>query len=59
MSPVVSGGAVSFMIDSQDNKQKFTNIDVNLYIPRDPNMIKTSFKMSDAIEDEPENFERL
>jgi hypothetical protein len=32
---------------------------VNLYIPRDPNMIRASFKMSDAIEDEPENFERL
>ena len=35
----------------EQNKQMFTNIEINLFVPKDPNQVTANFKILDMIED--------
>lgn len=37
----------------------FTNITVNIWAPKDINLVGPSFKLNDVLDDEPEKLERL
>ena len=40
-------------------KKMFANIDVNIFVPKDPSKLNPSIKLSDLIDDSPEEMERL
>jgi hypothetical protein len=40
-------------------KQLFTNININLFVPLDPNIITANFNLNDMIDDNPELLERM
>eukprot|EP00347_Sterkiella_histriomuscorum_P005620 403355899 len=42
-----------------NDKQLFTNITVNIFVPKDPNIITPTFNLIDILDDEPEKFEKL
>lgn len=39
-------------------KQMFSNIEVNVYTPKDPNALHEGFKVIDVLEDDPDTMER-
>ena len=47
--PIVT--ATPFM---ETAKQMFENIEINVFVPKDPNMIKDNFKVQDVLEDDPD-----
>lgn len=47
------------LMHSGNEKQLFTNMTVNVFVPLDPNMLNPSFKVIDAIDDELEKLEKL
>lgn len=49
------GGA----LNPSSQKQLFTNIDINVFVPKDPTVITSAFKVIDMIEDEFEKLDRL
>lgn len=47
------------LMHSGNEKQLFTNMTVNVFVPIDPNMLNPNFKVIDAIDDELEKLEKL
>lgn len=47
------------LMHSGNQKQMFTNITVNLFVPRDTSLMKPSFDLDEILEDEPEKLIRL
>jgi hypothetical protein len=47
------------LMHSGNEKQLFTNMTVNAFVPIDPNLLNPSFKVNDVLDDEPEKLERL
>jgi hypothetical protein len=44
---------------SGNEKQMFASITVNVWIPKDANIVGTQFKLEDILEDEPDKMERF
>lgn len=40
-------------------KQMFSNIEVNAYIPKNPNDLHEGYKVIDVLEDDPDTMERV
>lgn len=51
------GGAVIDPFASQ--KQLFSNIEINVYVPNEPRILTGNFQMQDLLEDEPDLFHRM
>jgi len=51
------GGAVIDPFAGQ--KQLFSNIEINVYIPVEPRILTGNFQMQDLLEDEPDLFQRM
>ena len=47
------------LLHSGNEKQLFTNMTVNVFVPIDPTLLNSSFKINDVLDDEPEKLERL
>jgi len=47
------------LIHSGNEKQLFTNMIVNIFVPTDPGLLNPQFKLNDILDDEPEKLERL
>lgn len=42
-----------------EEKQMFSSIEVNIFVPKDPNELNEEYKIQDVLEDDPEQAERL
>lgn len=51
-SPTAGSGLMS-------QKQLFANIEINIWIPRDPYLLNLDFKLQDLVEDEIEKLEKV
>ena len=40
-------------------KQMFQNIEMNIFVPKDPSLIKDSFKVQEVLEDDPDLLQRF
>ncbi|CDW80141.1 UNKNOWN [Stylonychia lemnae] len=47
------------LVHSGNEKQLFTNMIVNIFVPVDPTLINSQFNLNDTLDDEPEKLERL
>jgi hypothetical protein len=47
------------LIHSGNEKKMFTNITVNVFVPKDPNIIGPSFDLVDDLDDDPEAFSQF
>ena len=52
-------GQMGGALNSAAQKQLFTNVDINVFVPKDPSIITSTFKVVDMIEDEFEKLDRL
>ena len=52
-------GQMGGALNPSSQKQLFTNIDINVFVPKDPTVITATFKVIDMIEEEFDKLDRL